>query len=55
MLTIDEIRERVKDRSVKKVARMSGVHFNALYRLVSGKSKPSYETLKKLSEYLEQN
>lgn len=55
MLTIEEIKERLKDRNIKAVARISGVHFNAIYRLVSGKSKPSYKTHEKLSEYLEQN
>lgn len=55
MLTVEEIRAKLEDRHIKKVAQKSGVHYNVIYRLMSGQSNPSYETLKKLTEYLEQH
>lgn len=55
MLTIEEIRSRLEDRNIKAVAERAGVHFNVIYRLMSGQSNPSYETLKRLSAYLEKN
>ena len=53
MLTLEVIKERLKDANLKKVADSAGVHYNALYRLMNEKSEPKYETVKKLSDYLE--
>ena len=53
MLTLDEIKEQLTDRNIKQVASKAGVHQNAVYRLMRGQSNPSYETVKKLSNYLE--
>lgn len=55
MITLEEIRERLKSRhsKISKVAEESGLHPNAVYRLMREDSKPSYETVKKLSDYLE--
>jgi len=52
MLTLEQIRERMKDRKVTVVAEVIGVHANTLYRVLSGDAKPSYETVKLLSDYL---
>lgn len=53
MLTLDEIKELLQDRNIQKVANNAGVHPNVLYRIKNGASNPSYETVKKISDYLE--
>lgn len=55
MITLEEIRYRLKDQhsKINKVAEAAGLHPNAVYRLMKSESKPSYETVKKLSDYLE--
>ena len=55
MLTLDEVRERLKDRNLMAVANSAGVHYNALYRLMKGGSNPSYKTVQKLIEYLQKS
>ena len=52
MLTLADIRERMQDRKVTVVAEAIGVHSNTLYRMLSGDAKPSYQTVKLLSDYL---
>lgn len=55
MLTLDEIRKKLKDQhcKVNRVAESAGLHPNAVYRLMREGSKPAYETVKKLSDYFE--
>ncbi len=53
MLTLNEIKEELQDRNLVKVAEGSGVNYNALCRLINGKTKPMYDTVEKLSNYLE--
>lgn len=53
MLTIEQMRARLADRNLKTVADNIGVHEQTIYRIVNGTTKPSYETLAKLSDYLE--
>lgn len=53
MLNLEEIRRRLKPMNLSHVARETGVHPNALYRIVSGRTGARYETVKKLSDWLE--
>lgn len=55
MITLEEIRERLREQhsKINKIAESAGLHPNAVYRLMKDESKPSYETVKKLSDYLE--
>lgn len=55
MITLEEIRERLKSQhsKISKVAEEVGLHPNAVYRLMKEDSNPAYETVKKLSDYLE--
>lgn len=53
MMTINEIRARLKPMNLKAVARESGVHYNAIYRLMNGGTSPAYETVQKIVTYLE--
>lgn len=52
MLTLEQIRERMRDRKVTVVADAIGVHANTVYRALNADGKPSYETVKLLSDYL---
>lgn len=53
MLCLEEVRRRLEPMNISRVARETGVHPNAIYRLVNGKSTPSYSTVEKLSHWLE--
>lgn len=52
MLTIEDIRERLKDSNLIKVSAASGLHFNTVYRVISKENNPSYFTHKALNDYL---
>ena len=52
MLTLEEVREGLKDRNVTTVAHIVGMHRNTVYAVVSNKKMPSYATVKALSDYL---
>lgn len=52
ILNLDAIRCLMADRKVSKVARRIGLDPNTIYRILHGTAKPSYETLKALTEYL---
>lgn len=54
MLTLDAIKNKLEHANLKKVAEAAGVHYNALYRLMKEESDPKYETVRKLSDYLEE-
>lgn len=54
MLTIEEIRERLQDRRLAMVADTTGIHYATLQAIRIGKvTNPSYDTVKALSDYLE--
>jgi predicted transcriptional regulator len=53
MLNLEEIRSRLVDANLKKVAEKAGIHEARVYRLMSGETEPMYETVKALSDYLE--
>lgn len=52
MLTIDEIRETLRDRNLAEVARRAGVGYPTVRRLMAGKSA-RYEAIAALSDYLQ--
>lgn len=54
MLTLEQIKERLSDKNLSEVARRIGVTGAYLSAIVRGsKVNPSYEIVKKLSDYLE--
>ena len=54
MLTPEEIEKKLQDRVVNVVAAETGLHPNAVRKIKDGRSKaPSYDLIKKLSDYLE--
>jgi DNA-binding XRE family transcriptional regulator len=51
MMTLEEVIGALQDRSIPIVADRVGIHANTLRHIKNGKTVPSYETLKKLSDY----
>lgn len=53
MLSVEEIRERLQDRTLTKVAENIGISYKTVYHLMNdGGVRPSQEVLQKLSDYL---
>ena len=52
MMTVEQIKSRLGDANLKRVATGAGVHPATVYRLMSDDSKPLYDTVKALSDYL---
>jgi DNA-binding phage protein len=53
MLTLEEIREALKDRKISMVAEETGLSRFAIYKLVNGETNdPHLSTVQVLSEYL---
>lgn len=52
MLTLDRIKDLLKDCNLRAVAQSIHVHPNTLYRLMDGQ-EPKYTTVKALSDYFE--
>jgi len=53
-MTLEQIKRRLEPMNLSHVSRETGLHPNALYRIVSGKTSARYETVKKLSDWLEE-
>lgn len=53
MMTPDEVRSALQDRNLQKVAEGSKVAPATIYRFMNPASRPTYETVKALSDYLE--
>ena len=51
-MTLDEIKQNLKDRNLKAVALKTGVSPDTLYRLVRGMVTPHPSTLQVISNYL---
>jgi hypothetical protein len=52
MMTVEQIKKRLEDANLKRVAENAGVHPATVYRFMQDDSKPLYETVKALSDYL---
>ncbi len=52
MLSLPEIKKLLEDRQLNIVSERVGIHSNTIYRLMKIE-KADYETIKKLSDYLE--
>ena len=53
MLTVEQIKRRLEDANLKRVAENAGLHPATVYRLMRGQGRTAYETVKALSDYLE--
>lgn len=52
MLTIEQIKSRLADANLRRVAQNAGIHPATVYRFMNEDSRPLYETVKALSDYL---
>jgi len=56
MLSVKEVREKLKDRRISVIAEKTGLSRQGIYNISYGVSKsPSYETMIKLNEYFKKN
>ena len=53
MLSIDEISEKLRDKNLSVIAEKIGVSRAYLSQIRMKKANPTYDVLKKLSDYLE--
>jgi hypothetical protein len=55
MLTVEEVSKRLRDRTLTKVALASGLSYPSVFKVArwDGTERVDYETVKKLSDYLE--
>jgi transcriptional regulator with XRE-family HTH domain len=54
MLSVEQIKEMLKDRNLEIVAERTGLSRQTLSNIRNGKAKaPSYSTIKTISDYLE--
>lgn len=52
MLTLEQIKSRLADANLRRVAQNAGIHPATVYRFMNEDSRPLYETVKALSDYL---
>jgi len=53
LVTFEQIRTSLDDRSVEKVAERTGIHRNTISAIRAGTNQnPTYATIKALSDYL---
>jgi len=54
MMTIEAIREALRDRRINMVSRATGLHYNTIKGVRdNADANPSYRVIKALSDYLE--
>ena len=53
MMTLDQVKQALEHYKLNRVARDAGVDKCTLYRMMKENAKPSYETVRKLSDWLE--
>ncbi len=54
MMTLDQIRDALKDRRPAMVAQSTGLHVNTVMRIRDGmNTNPTYEVVAALSDYLQ--
>lgn len=53
MLTLEQVKERLKDRRLDMVSESTGLSVGTVARVRDGKGDPTLKTLAALSDYLE--
>lgn len=55
MMTLEQVRNALQDRTLTKVAAAAGLSYNTVLRVANGMDKSvSYDVVKRLSDYLAQ-
>lgn len=53
MLTVEEIKKKLSDRKIRKVAQATGISYQTLYDILSGRNdNPTAKTIQALTDYL---
>jgi len=52
MMTLEQVKEELKNYKLNRVAAEIGVDKSVLYRMMNEHTTPSYDTVKKLSDFL---
>ena len=52
MLDLEQVRKGLEDYNIRKVSESVGIYYNTILGIYR-RENPSYETIKKLSDYLE--
>jgi len=56
MLTLEQVRDGLQDRSIAKVAESTGLHYNTVRGVRDNQdANPSYRVVAALSQYLQQS
>lgn len=55
MMTLNQVRAKLRPMNLAVVAKETGVHYNSVYRIVNGSINPKYETVQKIVMWLEGN
>ena len=55
MLNIEQLKERLSDRNISKVARKIGISRQYISQALSGREQASQNLVEKLNKYLEEN
>lgn len=54
MMTLEQVKEGLRDRKLRVVAEATGLAYDTVWRVKSGKTEAvSYEVIKRISDYLE--
>lgn len=53
MIEIEDLRKKLETHNLSKVAEQAGVDKHTLYRLMHERSRPAYDTVKRLVEWME--
>jgi len=54
MMSLEEVREALKDRMPRKVAEATGLHYNTIRQIRDDLgANPTYNVMQKLSDYLQ--
>jgi len=54
ILRLDVIREKLKDRNLSAVSRGANISRPVLYQIMNKDTDPRYQTIERLSDYLEE-
>lgn len=55
MMNLRQVQEALKDRRLTVVAEATGLHYDTVWRVASGRvTAPSYDVVERLSHYLEE-
>jgi len=55
ILSLEEIRHKLRDRNLTKVAKNANVSRPVLYQIINNETDPKFSTVERLSDYLQED